>query len=100
MSGGIVVVHQRDRHHALGLDVALALAQQRVAADEARLVPGDGEASPPPGRVLLADVVAPVAIGLLDPAVVHRVHAGGAQAEVGAGFHQVSKTWAANSAGM
>jgi hypothetical protein len=38
------------------------------------------------GRVLLADVVAPVAIGLFDPGIVHGVHAGRAQAEGGAGL--------------
>ena len=44
------------------------LLQQRIAADEGRLlVEGDGEAEPGlERRVLLADVMAPMAVGLLD----------------------------------
>ena len=65
----------------------LALAQQRLESDEAAgLVPGDGELQAGLERgVLIADVVAPVAIGFFHAQAVHGVVAGQAQPERAAG---------------
>src|SRR5207245_2388612 len=62
------VIEREGDEAALG--AGLFLPQERVAADEAAgLAPRDGEAEARlDGRGLLGDVVAPVPIGLLDPA--------------------------------
>src|SRR5205823_4924494 len=84
---GIVVEGEADQ--ALRLYIALALLFERGLADEIRLVPPDHETQTRlDWGVLVRNVVAPMAIRLLDPRIVHRVHAGGGQAKLLAGFPQ------------
>ena len=76
--------------HEAGGESLLALALQRLAADEVGVLPErDGEAQPGFERGLrLGDVVAPVAVALLAPERIHRVDAAEPDAEVGASLHQ------------
>src|SRR5262249_38162846 len=70
---GLVAQEQRlgigeVEHHQPAAERRLALAQQRIAAHEAILLEGDGEAEAGlERRVLAADVVAPGAVALLHP---------------------------------
>ncbi len=88
--GGGRIVLEGEADHALGLDLAVALPEQRLAADEATLlVPGDDEAKARlDGCLLIGNVMAPVAVGLLHAAVVHGVHTGGGEAEFAASLPQ------------
>ena len=82
-------VFEEELHEPLA-HAFLPLAQQRMASDEGRrLVELDSEAEAGlQRRVRIGDVVAVVAVGLLDPERVHGVHAGMAEPHILPGVDQ------------
>ncbi len=67
----------------------VATAQQSLAADKIAFVELDGKHQAGlDGTVLIADVMPPMPVGLLDAAGIEGVHSRELEAELSAGFHQ------------
>ena len=75
---------------ALGERLRLLLPQQGITADEGQiLVEGDGKTEACfQRRILIGDVMTPMAIGLLDAKTIHGMHAAELQAVCATRGHQ------------